>query len=125
MTRLRLFMRDSDGVAAVEFALILPVLLLMTAGIIEYGRVLFVEQAVRNIIDAAVRRGVVSAMTSEAVETQVLDELEGVHGIEDFEVEVGDGAELSVAVSGTFALAFGTLLPDGMIDFEVTTQFPR
>jgi hypothetical protein len=125
MTRLAQLLRDTRAVAALEFAMILPVLLLLTAGLVEYGRVLFVEQAVRNIVDAAVRRGVVSALTSEVVETQVEDEIDGVPGIGDFEVDVADGDELSVEVSGTFELAFGALLPDTLIEFEITTQFPR
>jgi hypothetical protein len=123
--RLIHLLRDTRGVAALEFAMILPVLLLLTAGIVEYGRVLFVEQAVRNIVDAAVRRGVISALTSEVVETQVEDEIDGVSGIQEFEVDVTDGDELSVEVSGTFELAFGAVLPDNLIEFEITTQFPR
>lgn len=125
MTRLTQLLGDARGVAALEFAMILPVLLLLIAGTVEYGRVLFVEQAVRNILDAAVRRGVVSALTSEIVETQVEAEIDGVPGIHDFEVDVDDGDQLSVAVSGTFELAFGALLPDNLIEFEITTQFPR
>ncbi|MGE4064155.1 MAG: TadE/TadG family type IV pilus assembly protein [Rhodospirillaceae bacterium] len=117
--------KDTAGVAALEFALIFPVLLVMTAGLTEYGRVLFVQQAVRNIIDETARRAVVTSLTSEDVENAVQSALEEVSGIQEFEVDVDDGAALSVAVTGSFALFFGELLPQTMIEFEVTTQFPR
>lgn len=117
--------RDERAVAALEFALILPVLLMMVAGLVEYGRVLFVEQAVRNIIDDAARRAVITSLTGDAVETEVEASLENVRGIQEYTVDVDDGTELSVAVSGTFNLFFGAFLPETMIAFELTTQFPR
>jgi hypothetical protein len=122
---MRRLLENTLGVAALEFALIFPVLMIMTAGLVEYGRVLFVEQAVRDVIDGAVRRAVVASLTSEVVETEVQSALEDVPGIEEFAVVVSDGAELSVAVSGSFALLFGDFLPDNLIDFEMATQFPR
>jgi hypothetical protein len=125
MKRSPCLIRNTCGVAAIEFAFIFPVLLIMTAGLTEYGRVLFVEQAVRNIIDAAVRRAVVTSLASEVVETEVQAALADVRGLQDFAVDVNDGAELSVAVSGSFQLFFGELLPDDLIEFEMTTQFPR
>jgi Flp pilus assembly protein TadG len=122
---MRRLLANTRGVAALEFALLFPVLMIMTAGIVEYGRVLFVQQAVRNIIDGAVRRGAVAELTSEAVETQVESALENVSGLNDYAVDVDDGAALSVAVSGSFDLFFGEFLPESMINFRVTTQFPR
>lgn len=53
MTRLRNYVRNNRGQAMVEFALLLPVLLLILCGIIEYGRV-FNETLV---VTAAAREG--------------------------------------------------------------------
>lgn len=47
------FRRDERGAAAVEFAIVLPLLLVIVFGIIDFGRYL----AVRNNLAAAVREG--------------------------------------------------------------------
>jgi Flp pilus assembly protein TadG len=47
------FLRDERGAAAVEFALVVPVLLLLVFGMIDFGRLLFT----RNNLQSAVREG--------------------------------------------------------------------
>jgi Flp pilus assembly protein TadG len=47
------------GQGFVEFALILPVLLLLMFGVIEFGRLLFIYTEVSNATREAVRFGVV------------------------------------------------------------------
>lgn len=51
--RLRWFHRDVRGAAAVEFALVLPFLVVLVFGIIDFGRALFVY----NYLTSAVREG--------------------------------------------------------------------
>ena len=116
---------DCSGVAILEFALIMPLLLMMLAGIFEYSRVLLVEHAVRDIIDERVREGVITDMTASDVETAVEAELAEVPGIENYDVDVTDGTELAITVTGSFDLVMGGLLPEDAISFEMTTQFPR
>jgi len=41
---LRRFRADPRGVVAVEFALVIPVFLLMTYGFMELGRMLFIQR---------------------------------------------------------------------------------
>lgn len=47
------FRRDERGAAAVEFALVVPILLVLVLGIVDFGRLLFIA----NSLTAAVREG--------------------------------------------------------------------
>ncbi len=66
--------------AAVEFALTLPVLLLLLAGVVDYGWYFFVQSAVLNAAKDAVRMGVVAEAgedpgdLAEQVMTDVLED---------------------------------------------------
>jgi Flp pilus assembly protein TadG len=51
--------RDTAGGAAVEFALVLPVLLLMVMGILDFGRALNIHHVVTDASREAARRAVV------------------------------------------------------------------
>jgi Flp pilus assembly protein TadG len=51
--------RDTAGGAAVEFALVLPLLLLMVMGIIDFGRALNIHHVVTDASREAARRAVV------------------------------------------------------------------
>lgn len=55
MMRLRNFIRQTSGVAAIEFAIIAPILILFTFGIIELGRAFFFKQNLVTATDAAAR----------------------------------------------------------------------
>ena len=51
----REFARDEDGVALLEFAIILPVLITLCFGCVEIGRVLFAYAAVESAVRGGVR----------------------------------------------------------------------
>ncbi len=51
----REFARDEDGVALLEFVIILPVLITLCFGCVEIGRVLFVYAAVESAVRGGVR----------------------------------------------------------------------
>jgi Flp pilus assembly protein TadG len=57
--RARRLWRDTAGAAAVEFALVLPVLLLMVMGILDFGRALNIHHVVTDASREAARRAVV------------------------------------------------------------------
>ena len=125
MTNALRIVRNDSGTAVLEFALILPLLLGLLAGIFAYGRVLLTEQAVRDVIDSAVRRGIVAHLSANAVSTQVESGVAIIPGLEDFSVSVNDGAALSVTVSGSFHFALAEMLPASAMAFHLTTQLPR
>ena len=64
------------GAAMVEFAIVLPMLLLMILGIIEMGRVMMLNQITTNACREASRRAIIPGMTSihvRGVVNQYLD----------------------------------------------------
>jgi Flp pilus assembly protein TadG len=53
--------RAKDGVTAIEFALLLPLFVLLLGGIIEFGDALFCQLALQHAVTAAARCATVSA----------------------------------------------------------------
>lgn len=58
------------GVAAVEMAIVLPILLLALVGIIEFGRAVMVQQIITNAAREGARRGVSSQSTADFIRTR-------------------------------------------------------
>jgi Flp pilus assembly protein TadG len=56
-SRLKMPRRSDRGVAAVEFALLLPILLVLTLGAIDWGYFLYVKQRVVNAAREGARAG--------------------------------------------------------------------
>ena len=48
--------RDRGGVAAVEFAFILPILLMLFSGIVQFGSIMFLENHMTNVARETSRR---------------------------------------------------------------------
>jgi Flp pilus assembly protein TadG len=71
MTFIRHRMSRDDGVAAVEFALILPVLALLLFGVLEFGRVWSQYQ----VFQGAAREGARCAAVASTSDCVVLDEV--------------------------------------------------
>lgn len=54
-------LQDERGIAAVEFAIVLPLLLILVFGIIEFGFAFYIKQVVTNASREAARAGIVQA----------------------------------------------------------------
>ncbi len=63
------------GAAAVEFALMAPLLFLLVFGMVEVGRGLMVQQLLSNAARDGARSAILEGATVAAVETSVLDYL--------------------------------------------------
>lgn len=59
------------GAAMIEFALVAPLMILFTLGIIEMGRMTMVKQVLTNISREGARMASLPEATSESVQTQV------------------------------------------------------
>lgn len=64
--RITRFRRDDRGAAAVEFALVLPILVVLLFGVIDFGRALFAY----NYLTAAVREGGRFAAVQESASSE-------------------------------------------------------
>ncbi|WP_010141187.1 TadE/TadG family type IV pilus assembly protein [Oceanicola sp. S124] len=65
MTRLRTFLREDSGATAVEFALILPVLLAMLFGIICFGQYFAIANSLQQLAAEAARHSVTGLAEDE------------------------------------------------------------
>jgi len=63
---MRAFGADTRGIAAVEFALVMPIFLLMTYGFMELGRALFIQNNLAHAVYEAQRYAIVHGASSTA-----------------------------------------------------------
>lgn len=74
--------RAERGAAAVEFAMVLPLMLLVLAGIVDFGRAFFTEIQLTNAAREGARASIVSGTTAGAAETRMTSAAVGVPGFQ-------------------------------------------
>jgi Flp pilus assembly protein TadG len=101
--------RNRRGAAVVEFAVVAPVFFLLVFGIIEYGRMVMVQQLITNASREGARRAVLDGATTTEVTTVVGNYLAsgGIHGATvtvtpNPPADAGYGAPVTVAVGIPF-----------------------
>jgi len=120
------FRSDERGVAAIEAALLFPVILVMIAGIAEYSRLLLAHHMIRDIIDEQGRMAVVMGLSAEEVANNLDAAILTVPGVGTPAIAVDAGGDLmTLTVSGSFQMYFGEILPDRLVDFSLSTRYPR
>lgn len=67
--------RFRRGAAVVEFAVVVPVFLILVFGIIEFGRMVMVQQIITNAAREGARKGIVPGSSADEVNTTVLSYL--------------------------------------------------
>jgi Flp pilus assembly protein TadG len=87
------------GVAAVEFAVIAPIFVIMILGIIEIGRAMMVQQILTNASREGARRAIVEKTTTTEVQAVVNDYLAG--------TSVSSGVTVNVSPPPGPAIGFG------------------
>ena len=81
--------RKQRGAAAVEFAVVAPIFVLLLFGMIEYGRMVMVQQMLTNATREGARRAVLDGTTVARVKSTVRDYLSGGHiAVDDSEITV-------------------------------------
>jgi Flp pilus assembly protein TadG len=73
----RLCRKNRRGAAVVEFAIVAPVFFLLVFGMIEYGRMVMVQQVLTNASREGARQAVLDGATSSSVQTAVTNYLTG------------------------------------------------
>jgi hypothetical protein len=100
--------RNRRGAAVVEFAVVAPVFFLLVFGMIEYGRMVMVQQILTNASREGARLAVLDGITSSDVVNSVDSYLAGA-GI--------DGADVTVTTNAPVA-------PDFAESMTVTVEIP-
>ncbi|HLL81454.1 MAG TPA: TadE/TadG family type IV pilus assembly protein, partial [Longimicrobium sp.] len=79
VSRAALFRRSDEGQAVVEFALIVPVLLLLVLGVVEFGRAWSAHQAVTDAAREGARLAVIAdpTVTEDSVRKAIRNALSG------------------------------------------------
>lgn len=123
--RRRWFGRDAGGAAAVEFALILPVLLTFLLGLIEFGRAMWIRNTMQYAVEDAARyAAITSGATSSTVTTFAQSRLLALDtSTVSFTVTFG-ASSVTVSATHSFEFLASGLLPFGPITLSASAQFP-
>ena len=112
-----IYLQNNRGVAAVELAICLPILILLVCGSIEFGLLFYNQQVITNASREGVRAGITGEKTDDEIKNIVLTYCNHNEGPEDNELINLNGAnELQadlVTVSG----------PDGDNDLTVSVSY--
>lgn len=102
--------KDKKGAAAVEFALVLPVLLLILFGIIEFGIILYDKAVITNASREAARERInFNAPSPDAIRTRILQSYGN--------LPITFGSDTLTAEDITFSS------PDGGIHWTATVRY--
>jgi Flp pilus assembly protein TadG len=114
--RMRVLRRDTKGQALVEFALILPILLLLILGVLEFGRAWNLAQMMSDVAREGTRRAVVAdpSITEQSVKDFMAGKLETAG------VPVGD---ITITFSATGATWHKDLVQTGTITIPYNWMF--
>ncbi len=99
----RTLWRDRGGVAAVEFAFILPILLLLFSGIVQFGSIMFLENHMTNVARETSRRvavGELAQADASSSAQQALVNWGVTYDVDVASVDVGGGnQDITVTIS--------------------------
>jgi Flp pilus assembly protein TadG len=120
----KLLFKDKDGQSIVEFALILPVLLLILFGVTEFGRAIMVT----NLLNTASREGarfaaVHPSMPVDSIQVKVQNILDAANidakEISVQEIDIDGTAYVKVVVKTDFKVLSGGILDPFMGTYEL------
>jgi Flp pilus assembly protein TadG len=106
-TKKRHSAKKRRGTAAVEFAVVAPVLFLLMLGMIEIGRGVMVAQSLTSAARCACRKAIVDGSTSTTVTDAVATALAGT-GISVYNVVVSPANPSSAATGATVTVTINT-----------------
>ena len=111
--------RVRRGAAAVEFAVIAPLFLLLLAGIIEFGQAFRIEHMLAN----ATRRGARYAIVDGAANSQVLQQVK-THCVQTLGVHEAD-VTVQLAINGITGVDLGQAAEGDEISLTVRVPFSK
>jgi Flp pilus assembly protein TadG len=133
MRPIRRFLRDENGVTAVEFSLVAVPFFLIVFGIIEFGRAFFMQAALEDVADRTLRQIYISSLSAAASDATLEPAMQSFARAR---ILAGDPSLLSVDVSDvgasgirrvtlTYPFAFiVNLTGQGSLVLTATRSFP-
>ena len=103
------FRRRRHGTSAVEFAVVAPVFFMVIFGIIEFGRMVMVQQMVTSASREGARRAILDGATTDDV-TDVVDDYLASGGVSEATVTVSatpSSVSFGQPISVTVSIPFG------------------
>lgn len=127
--------KNQKGAALLEFALVLPILLLLVFGIIEFGLLFYNKQVITNASREGARAGIVNGVAEGAIKTIVVDyckdsvdksskvlSLKGKIPISETEIKVDTiDDDLSVNVTFNYPLLLSSIIGIGNVTVSAQT----
>lgn len=120
--------RDSSGASAVEFAMVLPVLLAVLVGVLEFGRALWLRHDMQFAVEEAARFALANdTATTTAISARASSRLAAI-GPNSAVVQIAtiiDAAAVTITASTDFQPVVPGLLPPGTITLTARARMPR
>lgn len=124
--------RNERGSTAVEFALILPILLALVFGMIDFGRMLYTKEVLNNAVREGARVGIklkTIPVTDPQITTQVNTVIDGSQLADSTKatvainrIAVGTSTNLQVAVNYNFSFLVASALIPGLSQNRTLTS---
>lgn len=117
--------RKRSGAAVVEFAVVAPLMMMMTLGLMEVSRIVMVKQLLVNASREGARLAILPQATSENVRNQVVADLQAA-SVSGVTVSIsptlltGETAGTPVTVSASVAAADVSWIPHPLYSFNTT-----
>lgn len=120
--------KNCAGSTAVEFAMVLPVLLAVVLGVLEFGRALWLRHDMQFAVEEAARFALANdTATATAISAVASSRLAAV-GPGSAAVTIAtvlDAGAVTVTATNNFQTLVPGLLPDGMVTLTARSRIPR
>jgi Flp pilus assembly protein TadG len=114
------------GSTAVEFALVLPLLMGFVLGIIEFGRAMWIRQTLQYAVETASRTALAdAALSTSAISAAVTSNLLGLQGVAPNVVVSSTATQISITATYQFTFLVPDLLPFGPLTLTAQSKTPR
>ena len=121
---MRGLVRNQDGVAAVEFALIAPAFFALLLAVIDVGRYMWVLNTMQYAIDEAVRTGVIRELPDDEIKDKVVAALTPINSATvDVTVE-SDTGSVTVTASSSYSFFFPLSVAVSETTIDLRTEMP-
>ncbi|WP_087972495.1 TadE/TadG family type IV pilus assembly protein [Oceanobacillus rekensis] len=116
--------RKQDGQSLVEFALVLPILLMLLVGIFDFGRILYTHLQLEMVAQESVRMGGLGQSDTE-IRTYAINQFNGDGSKLQVTISPGDGVRKAgdyVTVSLSYPEKFMDVLGGAAIPYTISTN---